>query len=206
MILHRILIAAGLILLPYVMACQTQAPEARAEGREAHGTVAAPDMTVKGLDGETIRLSDYRGKVVVLNFWATWCRPCRTELPHFADLYRAYKDKGVVIIGVSMDEAGPDHVRAFSRKVGIPYPIAVGAFAELERVWSPLEGIPTVRGLETGELEIGNGSVEMVPTTFIIDRAGYIYRKHVGPRERRHLEPELKTLLGRQAGEPVTGS
>jgi len=206
LILHRILIAAGLIFLPYVMACQTQAPEARTKGREAQGTVAAPDMTVQGLDGEMIRLSDYRGKVVVLNFWATWCPPCRAELPHFVDLYRAYKDKGVVMIGVSMDEAGPDYVRAFSKQVGIPYPIAVAAFPELERVWSPLEGIPTVRGIGTGEPEMDNGSVQMMPTTFIIDRDGYIFRKHVGPRERRHLEPELKVLLGPQAEEPVTGS
>ena len=161
--------------------------------------VPAPSMELSRLDGETFRLADYRGKVVVLNFWATWCPPCRVELPQLAEIHRTYQERGVEVIGISMDEAGLDHVLKFSETAEIPYPIALGAFSEMEKLWAPLKGIPTVEGFGTESPKAGTGSVQLLPTTFIIDQAGRIVTKHVGPREREQLVPELEALLARPA-------
>lgn len=182
------------------MACQAQGPETGTKERKFQGMVAAPEMVFKGLDSGEFRVSDFIGKVVVLNFWATWCPPCRAEIPHLSDLYFAYKDKGVVVIGVSMDKAGVGHVRKFSENIGIPYPLAIGVFTDIERILSPLEGIPVVQDIRNAP-EIGNGSVRVIPTTFIIDKGGNIYRKHVGARDREYLESEINGLLGLDAME-----
>ncbi len=195
--LPRICLIAGLALLPLWLGCDDSRSEVVQGRNGALGKVAAPDLALTCLNGQKLRLSDYRGKVVVLNFWGTWCPPCRFEIPHFVDLYRSYKDKDVMMIGIAVNEVGPEHVRAFTERYGISYPIAVVSdYSEIERSWAAVTGIPTVQGLGGGEPEMGNGSFQYLPTTFIIDKAGNIYRKHVGPRERRHLEPELKKLLG----------
>ncbi len=191
----------SLLILPLAIQCSSPAPEAGERLEGASGFVNAPEMALVGLDGQVTRLSDHRGKVVVLNFWATWCPPCRVELPHFSELYEAYRDRDVVVIGVSFDHAAETRqISNFVQAAGLNYPIAkvrdVDEMQAIERSWSALEGIPTVTGFGDGDPEPANGSVLMVPTTFLIDRAGGIYRKHVGPRERRQLEPEIKHLLG----------
>ena len=162
------------------------------------GTVAAPDMTLHYLDGRDGELSSLKGRVVLLNFWATWCPPCRTELPHFQDLYQTYKDDGLVVVGVSMDKGGSEFVKRFVDEVGLTYPIAMGPAAEMERIWSRIESVPTVTGFGHEPPGVANGSVAMMPTTFIIDRAGMIYEKHVGPRTRAQLEPKLRMLMGKE--------
>ena len=196
---HRIawIYIVGLVSLSLTASCGTPAPEAGQKGTP--GRVAAPNLTAKGLDGTVVRLSDYRGKVVVLNFWATWCPPCRAEIPHFVDLAKAYEDRGVVVLGISMDGGEVEKVRNFAAQYGIGYPMVMGN-TDIVRDFSKVEGIPTVRSPGSGETSMDNGNIQAIPTTFIIDQEGNITRKHVGYRERSDLEPELKRLLRKGAG------
>ncbi len=176
----------------------------QAEIRATSGTsgsasqrIAAPELALKILDGETVHLSDYRGQVIVLNFWATWCPPCRHEIPDFVDLYRSYQDQEVAFIGVAFERGGLDPLRAFSKQNEIPYVVAtLEDAAQVHGAWAALEGIPTLFGSGDGRPEADDGSVQYLPTTFVIDKAGNIYRKHVGPRTRGQLEPEVQKLLG----------
>ena len=163
---------------------------------ESLGEITAPEMMLAYVDGSTATLSDLEGKVVLLNFWATWCPPCKQELPHFEALHQAYEGEGLAVVGVSMDQAGVDYVRTFSEEVGITYPIAMAPFEGMEKIWARNESIQTVHGFGDEAPALSNGSVQMMPTTFVIDRSGKIYRKHVGPRDRETLEPELRMLLG----------
>ncbi len=125
----------------------------------------APDFTLKDLNGNEITLSDYEGKMLVLNFWATWCPPCRAEIPDFIEVYSEYKDKGLEILGVSVDQASPDQVRQFVDRNEMNYPVAM-ATRDLFRDY-PLP--------------------EAIPTTLVIDRTGKIQYKKVGMMSKREL-------------------
>src|SRR5699024_3517581 len=118
----------------------------------------APSWTLKDLEGETVESSQFDGKVVVLTFLATWCPPCRMEIPGFIELQEEYEEEGLVIIGVSLDEAGVATVSEFSESMGINYPIVMGDM----RI--------------TGAF----GGVRVLPTTYIIDRDGLIQNTHAG--------------------------
>jgi peroxiredoxin len=148
------------------LSCQSQATSGDVKS-------AAPDFTLKDLDGQPFRLSDTKGKVVILDFWATWCPPCRMELPHFESLYREYKDKGLVIIGVSLDRGGAAAVKPFVETNEISYTILIGD----QRITALYGGI---RG---------------IPTTFVIDRRGHIVEKFVGYRSKEVFESLIKKLL-----------
>jgi cytochrome c biogenesis protein CcmG/thiol:disulfide interchange protein DsbE len=121
------------------------------------GSEIAPDFTLMSLDGEEIALANLRGKVVFVDFWATWCGPCRESIPHLVNLYKTYHEKGVVIIGVSVDKGGTDLVRRFAKSLDIPYPIVIAP----------------------GDLEKQYG-VTALPTGFLIDKDGKIREKFVG--------------------------
>src|SRR5690348_15801968 len=84
----------------------------------------APQWELKDLDGKPVKLSDYKGKVVILDFWATWCWPCRMEIPGLIDLQKKYGDRGLVVIGVSLDD-GPDVVRSFMKRQGVNYSVVM---------------------------------------------------------------------------------
>ena len=86
----------------------------------------APDFALKDLSGNTFSLSSTRGKVVILDFWATWCPPCRKEIPHFVDLYKDYRAKGLEVIGVSLDRGATEAVKRLAEKYGINFPILMG--------------------------------------------------------------------------------
>ncbi len=131
----------------------------------------APAFTLTNLDGKSISLADFRGKVVVLDFWATWCPPCRKEIPDFIDLQNEYGSRGVQIVGIALDE--PERVRAFARQNGMNYPVLLGS------------DVVTMR----------YGGIEGIPTTFIIDKSGKIANKFEGFRPREVFESEIKKLL-----------
>jgi peroxiredoxin len=132
----------------------------------------APDFTLLQLDGQTLRLSSYRGKVVLLDFWATWCVPCREEIPHFVELQDKYRADGFEIIGVSMDD-GPGPVRSFYQEFHLNYPVAMG-------------------NAKIGELY---GGVLGLPIAFLLDRDGRVYAKHIGATKPEIIEKEVVALL-----------
>ncbi len=118
---------------------------------------AAPDFTVKSIGGEEIALSRLRGKTVFIDFWATWCGPCRESIPHLVHLYKTYHGKGFEIIGISVDKVDLDLVPRFAKSMDIPYPIAI-APTDLERQYG----------------------VTALPTGFLVDKNGKIVQKTVG--------------------------
>ncbi len=133
----------------------------------------APSWQLKDLEGKSVKLADFKGKVVVLNFWATWCPPCRREIPDFVALQKQYADKGLVIIGVSLDEGGASVVKPFAKKMGINYPVVMGDQKTIAAY----------------------GGVQVVPTTFIIDKTGKLAAQHEGGADRATFEAEIKPLL-----------
>jgi peroxiredoxin len=137
------------ILVQCPVGCKKEAPKVKRP--------LAPDFTLPSVDGETITLSKLRGKVVLVDFWATWCAPCRTAIPHLNDLYKAYRARGLEIIGVSLDTGSQERVRRFAVSMGIRYPIIMANDEVLK-----------------------NYGIAPIPTTFLIDRKGYISNKWVG--------------------------
>ena len=135
--------------------------------------VPAPAWELNDVDGNRVKSSDFAGKVVILDFWATWCVTCRKEVPGFIELQRQYADRGLVIIGVSLDEEGATVVKPYMRATGINYPVVMGNEA----------------------VAADFGCVEVLPAVFIIDRAGQIVRKHLEYTEKEELEAEIKPLL-----------
>ena len=133
----------------------------------------APDWQLKGLDGKTIHSGDFKGKVVILDFWATWCGDCRAEIPSFIALQKQYEKQGLVVIGASVDEGGANVVKPFAQKLGMNYTV----------------------GLADDQVQQAFGGIEATPTTFVIDRGGHIVKKHLGLTEKDEFEAEIKPLL-----------
>lgn len=134
---------------------------------------SAPDFTLKTLDGKDLKLSDLRGKAVVLNFWATWCPPCKVELPWFVDLQKQYGSQGLQIVGISEDEGGKEKVEQFVKEMGVNYTVAVDDSNVSEKY----------------------GDVEDLPTTFYIDRSGKIVQFAMGLVDRSEIEQNMKSAL-----------
>lgn len=134
---------------------------------------AAPDFTLKDSDGRPVKLSDYKGKVVLLNFWATWCGPCKIELPWFVDFEQRYKDRGFAVLGVSMDDDGWDTVKPYLEDHKINYRVVIGS----------------------DEVADQYGGVSSLPTSFILDREGKIAGTHVGLVSKSNYQNEIEQLL-----------
>lgn len=145
----------------------------------------APSFTLLDLNGNKASLSDYKGKVVILDFWATWCPPCIKEIPHFIDLYKEYNNQGLAILGVSLDHQGIGIVKAFNQKYKINYPILMA----------------------DNQVVQAYGNISGIPTTFVIDQAGKIRRMYVGYRDKAVFEADIKALLpGVNSGQESTGT
>ena len=157
-------IAAGIYL--YKRPSGSGHPRAHAQ------RASAPDFSLPDLQGGQLELSAYRGKVVLLDFWATWCDPCRDEIPHFAELQDKYRDQGLLIIGVSMDDE-PEPVRDFYQKFKMNYPVVMG-------------------NAKIGE---AYGGVLGLPIAFLIGRDGRIYSRHIGATNISVFETEIVKLL-----------
>jgi thiol-disulfide isomerase/thioredoxin len=132
------------------------------------------DFTVKDMNGARVRLADYKGKVILINFWATWCAPCKVELPGLIELQDAYKDKGLMVLGISEDDS-PETLRTFATEWKVNYPMLVGLGEEkLFDAYGPLIGLPT---------------------SVIVGRDGAVCGRHVGAATKEEFEREIKALL-----------
>ena len=164
--------AAGVIALGTSVVFYSRSYTSRTATPTAAKRSIAPDFTLPQPDGKELRLSSYRGKVVLLDFWATWCYPCREEIPHLVDLQQKYGDRGLQIIGVSLDDS-PDPVPSFYQQFHMNYPVVMGT-------------------AKTGELY---GGLLGLPVTFLIDRDGHIFAKHIGATDAAIFEKEIQKLL-----------
>jgi len=134
----------------------------------------APDFELRSLDGHSVRLSSLRGKPVLLNFWATWCAPCRVEMPWLVQLDQQYKVQGVQIVGVSLDDAGTEQdVAAFAKQEGVKYDVLLG----------------------NSSVANSYGGVRFMPQSFFIDRDGKISKTSIGLTSRKDLEDGISALL-----------
>lgn len=166
--------------------------------------IKAADFSFAGMDGEYVNLSDYKGKVVILDFWATWCPPCVKEIPHFNELAREYKDEGLVVLGISLDRGGSEDVEKFMKRNPIDYRIGT-MFVSLEidqAVGLKIEKRNMVIVDSLGALKVEEYQSYLpeemrggIPFTFIIDREGYIREKYVGYRDKEVFEKAIKPLL-----------
>lgn len=133
----------------------------------------ARDFEVKLISGETFKLSDHRGKVVLLNIWATWCAPCHEETPDLEHLYKKYKEEGFLVLGVSIDKQGESVVKPFMEKYGVSYPVVIDKGTIMDK-YGPTMGIPT---------------------TYIIGKEGTLQYFAVGALTQKELEPRVRKLL-----------
>lgn len=135
----------------------------------------APDFTLPTMEGNRFTLSEHEGKIVVINIWATWCPPCREEIPDLIEVQNELRDKDVLMVGVSMDKKGWQVVRPFAKKMNINYPIV----------------------LDDGTVFEGFGPYRGIPTTFIINKKGQVENVAIGMIPKKQLTAVLKQMIAR---------
>lgn len=141
----------------------------------------APDFTLTDINGAKLSLSDYKGKVVLLDFWASWCGPCRIEIPWFVQMQEKYRDQGFAVLGVAMQDT-PDSVGSFYQQFHLNYPVAMG----------------------TAQLAALYGGIYGLPTSFVIGRDGRIYAQHSGTTGAMIFQKEIEQLLAEKSQDEDT--
>jgi thiol-disulfide isomerase/thioredoxin len=144
----------------------------------------APDFTLKTLDGKDFKLSSLQGKAVMINFWATWCEPCKIETPWLVELQKKYGDKGFQILGVAVDDAGEKAIGEFAHKMQMNYPVLLG----------------------TEKVADLYGGVEGLPTNFILDRSGKVVGSEKGLVSESVLVEHIEKALGTAGSESKTST
>ena len=175
---HRTRNTAAAILLALLVAVGVYTVlRNRSEAREQHiralaSRTPAADFSLMDLQGKSVALTDFRGKVVLLDYWATWCAPCKIEIPHLVELQKKYGPKGLQIVGISMDDDSAT-VRTFARQFAINYPVALG----------------------NAKLAEAYGGVLGLPVAFLIDRNGRIVKRMDGDAKLQGLDREIGELI-----------
>ena len=134
---------------------------------------AAPDFALSDLSGKTVRLSDFKGKVVLPDFWATWCGPCREEIPEFVQLQKQYAGKGFTMMGIALDDEGASVVKPFAQKLGMNYPVVIGNI----------------------QVASAYGGIQAIPLTFLIGRDGKILKTYLGARDKSEFQQDIQSAL-----------
>jgi thiol-disulfide isomerase/thioredoxin len=157
----------------FALALTSLRPLFRSPASNALTSSKAPAWELKDPDGKLVKSSDFEGKVVILDFWATWCPPCKAEIPGFIELQKQYGEKGLVVVGVSLDEQGPAVVKSFITQFGMNYPVVMG----------------------DAKIVQDFGGIRAIPTTFIIDRSGKIVARHIGFAPKETFEKKIIPLF-----------
>ena len=172
MISRTVSALVALVLLVSSVSCDAREPSKR-EGPSARSRGNAPNFVLKTSTGTEVELQKLAGKVVVVNFWATWCGPCRAEIPGMVEVDEKYKAKGLEIVGISVDYSGWRVINPFVERMKIPYPV----------VW------------DQGEVAQAYGGIQAIPTTFIVDRQGNVVKRHMGYLSKEAFEEVIRPYL-----------
>ncbi|HKW50998.1 MAG TPA: redoxin domain-containing protein [Candidatus Eisenbacteria bacterium] len=170
----RALVSALAVALSLSAGCGKggQGGHTAAGGHAAIGT-EAPEFELPDLDGKIVKASDLRGKVVILDFWATWCPPCRQEVPHFVALQSKYRDQGLEIVGLSLDKGGASDVKPFAQEHNVNYMMLIA----------------------NDETAASYGGITGIPTTFVLDKSGKVVKRFLGYTDPEVFEETIKPLL-----------
>ena len=169
--IHLLRISILLSILAPIATAGEQ-PRVRATVQPAKQRKSAPEFSLQDCTGKTINLKNYHGKVLLLDFWATWCHGCKEEIPWFAEFKRKYAARGLTVVGVSLDDDGWTKVKPFMRDAKIPYQILLGNEATAKRY-----------------------GIERMPDTFLIDRQGRIAATYVGLVDKEDVEKNIRAML-----------
>jgi peroxiredoxin len=168
--------AAALLFTTAGFTAAVEPPAVRAPLEPIKARKAAPDFALTDSSGKTVKLKDFRGKVVLLDFWATWCHGCKQEIPWFSEFEKAYRRKGLAVVGISMDEGGWKVVKPFLTETHVPYRMLLGDDATAQRY-----------GIET------------MPDTFLIDRKGRLAAAYrAGLVDKADVETNIKAVLSKR--------
>jgi peroxiredoxin len=160
-------VAAGslaTVALP-VVSCGKAAPASKSEA-------ASLDFTLTDMNGKTVNLAEFRGRPLIINFWATWCGPCKQEIPAFIELQNKYREQGFLVLGVSTDDPA-DALQKFAAEYQMNYPVL----------------------LATEQFMDANGPIWGIPVSILVRRDGTVYKKHMGPATKEEFEKDIKALM-----------